>query len=437
MPVPTNTTAATAIDIGTVLPYSTTQNVNFGGTTYGVWYKYTAQPGDTSIGVFGFGDLVAYTVDTTMISTDGVLPSISSVNKAVQLPVVVGQTYSFRFVSDTGNVATAVLTLSVRRAPKNPAPATALLINDDTDGFPAAVLSPLDGVVLRFVQPFPASEHAHMLPSGVLLILGNGPLGGNGVFIYSATLTKLLGPLTISFASPALCSSDGAATFYIAGAVTNTPNVTTIASATGVQGPTVWQPTLQAGAAMSGMAPSTDNTILYYYGSGNEGLVRRWDLIANVALSNLAGVVTGYKVGTFGSTTNNGLLVLSDGTVLVPYYKTDLDTLVKHYSAAGVVLATYSFTQLLNTLCSATDDPLSFNVWIFNGGLASGKSQFQNVRISDGVLVRNTGDVAEFEIGAYLPAVTATPTARFGHSQSCPMVTLRSALLDPGCTSLT
>src|SRR5229473_703357 len=157
MPAPTNQTAATAIDIGTSLlpPFTTTQNVNFGGTTYTVWYQYTAQPGDVVINVFGFGDLIAYSPVLSVFSPDSVTAylSLSGLNVPLQFPVVVGNTYWFQFASNGGNVATAVLTLSARRAPKNSAPIGALFINDDTTGFPAAVLSAFDGTVLRFLTP--------------------------------------------------------------------------------------------------------------------------------------------------------------------------------------------------------------------------------------------------------------------------------------------
>jgi hypothetical protein len=58
MSVPGNIDPAHAIELGP-LPHTLTQDVNDDGTTYTVWYKYTAVAGDNVIGIFAFGDLVA------------------------------------------------------------------------------------------------------------------------------------------------------------------------------------------------------------------------------------------------------------------------------------------------------------------------------------------------------------------------------------------
>jgi hypothetical protein len=148
--------------------------------------------------------------------------------------------------------------------------------------------------------------------------------------------------------------------------------------------------------------------------------VQRWDLINNVALSDLA-------AGVAGATGFNDVLVLNDGTILTGYAKPG-DAFVRRYSTAGAVLNTYDFGNSVgdspNRLAYALDDPASFWVWLHlpSGG---GTSRFQNVRVSDGAIL-TTFDVVPFELGVYVGAPTATPT-RFGSSQSCPFLVMRPA----------
>ena len=105
----------------------------------------------------------------------------------------------------------------------------------------------------------------------------------------------------------------------------------------------------------------------------------------------------------------------------------------KRYTAAGAVLNTYSFgsnhRSLLPRMAYALDDPVSF--WMWNHpDTPAGFSLFHNVRVSDGVVL-TTLTVAEFEGGVYEPAASATPTARFGMSFSCPFLVTRAALEAP------
>lgn len=417
-----NLTAATAIDIGTVLPYSTVQNVNFGGTTQTVWYKYVAQTGDVVIGVFGFGDLVAYSPTVTVFSPDGATAylSLAAVNRPLQLPVIVGNTYYFRFSS--GNVAAALLHLSVRRGPKNTAPTGAVLINDDTPGLPAALLSALDGTMLHFRQPFAAGEGGDVLNTGELCF---EEFTDGTVTFYDKNGAVVLAS---AFAGYRMISTNKTTTFYLGhkGGGLVLAKVTT-ASALGVAGPTTWT---FAAAGLTGMAPSPDETILYYTGSGGSvaAAVKRWDLVNNVALTDLVAGIVGF--------TTNDIVVLSDGTGLVLYYSSD-PTRVRHYSTAGATLNTYTFTGAMTTttrICRAIDDPTSF--WIFLK-LTTGFARIQNIKVSDGSTL-TTFDIVNFEGGAYQGAATATPSAFFGPSQSCPILIARSPLrISTDCPSIT
>jgi hypothetical protein len=143
VPAPTNTSAGTATDFGT-LPYSGSQNAHDAGTTYTVWYKYTPATSQM-ISVFGFGDLVTYRPTITVFTGVGATPvGIGVTNKPVQVYVNSGSTYWFRFVPNGGNPTPAVLLLEAEAFVPEAIPSGAILVNDDTDGAPGAIVSSVD-----------------------------------------------------------------------------------------------------------------------------------------------------------------------------------------------------------------------------------------------------------------------------------------------------
>src|SRR5262245_58692510 len=96
MPAPTNTSATTATDLGT-LPASVSQNVHDSGTTYEVWFKFTAPADAVVIGAFAFGDLVTYKPTIRPYNGPAGAPtqilSIAAENKPIQFPVSAGTEY--------------------------------------------------------------------------------------------------------------------------------------------------------------------------------------------------------------------------------------------------------------------------------------------------------------------------------------------------------
>jgi len=422
----TNLTAATAIDIGTVLPYTTQQNVNFGGTTQTVWYQYTAQPGDVVIGIFGFGALGGYQPNVTIWSPDAstrypyASPDFSATNKPLQIPVIVGNRYYIRCLSTTGNVTSAILSFSVRRAPQNAVPAGAIFLSSDTAPFAAAALSPIDATVLRFLYPFPAGESGDTLNTGEACFNdGNA----NAQKFYDSGL-KEVAATTLPFAG--FISSNKTSTFYLGdpGVFPGNAQATT-ASKVGVQGPTTWTFTDDG---LGGLAPSPDETILYYDHGALNGPVKRWDLVANAALSDLAGAQTGFET--------DEIIVLADGTIVVAYWKSATASRVIRYSPAGVVLQTFDYVlgaASRTRLARGLDDPASFWIWL---PLSSGLAQLKHLQVSDGTELLSLA-VTPFNNGVYQPTATATPAAFFGPDNSCPLVLIRAALANAPCPSIT
>lgn len=429
-----NLTAATATVM--TLPWSSTQDVNVGGLTKTVWYKVTPTE-DGELGLFGFGDLVTYQPTVATFTPDGVTPSdllSPSTNKRIQLPVTAGQTYYFRFSSSTGNVTPAVLLLTAELFTPQTAPAGSILVNDDTGGFPAAILSASNGDALRFVQPFSAGEAGSILPNGISCFedddLNHDGSGVRGVVLYDARLTQIAtvtrAAMGLTLGSLSICNDD-VDTFYVgqAGNGLTVAKVVTVSSA-GVVGGTSW--TLSS-AGLIAIGVSPDETILYLIGQGSSlsAAVARWDLVNNVPLSDLVAGVVGY-------TPFKDLLVFPDGTLLVGYRSAG-DGFLRHYSAAGAILLQIAEGTTLRSddrLAFALDNPVSFWLWRHAGPLAAatGISTFDNIALADGSLL-STRDAVQFENGVYAADATATPLDTFGHSFSCPFLILRGT---PACT---
>src|SRR6187402_317415 len=120
MPAPTNVSALLATDLGT-LPASVTQTVDFGGTTYTVWYKFT--PDTTGVvSVFGYGDASVYKPDTRVYLGPASAPVAylnvaAGDNQPILFPVTGGVEYFLRFQTNIGNPTPASLAIAAQMAP--------------------------------------------------------------------------------------------------------------------------------------------------------------------------------------------------------------------------------------------------------------------------------------------------------------------------------
>lgn len=421
MPAPPNQDSSTAIELGP-LPSTFTQRVDDSGITYTVWYKYTATfTGE--VGFFAFGDLTVYKPFTHVHSPDDVTTYLipSATNVPIQIPVVNGQVYYFE-VHKVGNVSPSNLTVNAQAFTTQAVPVGSLFVNDDTPDFPAAILSQTDGSVLQFVQRFAAGEAGDILDDGSRMAFEDD---ANGVVtIYDSNLLPVAASPTVL--TP-LISTNKTTRFYLGfrggGAVQSSAKTMTTA---GVLGTTIGP---FGSAGLTGLAPSPDETILYFTGlsGSNNAPIKRWDILGNTGLSDLApGNGTNYV--------SADLLVLADASILALCFKTagGHDLVVRRYDAAGALQNTYNFGAgssggTAPRICRGIDDPNSFWIWMHR---SDGFSTFKNIKVSDGSILA-TLTALEFEDGTSQEAATATPTTRFGHSQSCPLLILRGAIVPP------
>lgn len=426
-----NTQIELSRDLGTN-PNTITQSVNdTAASAFEVWYQYTAAVAEDVIGLWAHAALASNyspritiwhgppTAPTAYLPLSGTIDNIPLI-----VPVVAGTTYYAKIVS-TGNSdpRTASLVVSLVQSPAGAVPIDSLMINDDTAGFPLIGMNS-SAVPLRTFGLFPAGECAEILPDGTLLV--EARIAQN-LMLYSPQLALIT---TIPFpAGPTGdmggIGSNQAATFYVGRGANNTTQQVNTISTTGVVGATSWTLTNPGvNKRLAALAPSLDETVLYYHtGTVNGSLVtttgqpvQRWDLVNNVALSDLAPGVANYA-------RTRDLPVLADGTILsgLFHYSGTGTPIVRRYSAAGATIQDYTFPtgMQIDHITHASDDPFSFWVWLYlqNEDLDFLVSRFLNVRVSDGVIL-STGQATQYEEGVYQGAPAVGP-ARFGHSRSC------------------
>jgi hypothetical protein len=420
--LPPNILQANAIELGP-LSNTLTQRVDSGGTTYAVWYKYTALT-TGYVSIWAYGDLTVYTPHIV-----GYQP-----NAPIELYTVQGTVYYFHIATNSGNPSPANLTITGSLFVPSTVPVGSLAVPDVNNSLPLCILSTVSGQVIDLVNNYATGGYAaESLPNGTVLIINTFPslaLQGYGTS-YTQTIPNVSfgSPFELTYASA--ISSDRDETFYITGDTSPSNDgkyVTTVSAVTGQQGTQVWQPTVYYSGIWA-IAPSRDNTILYYIsgqpspgGSGpppNDYMVRRWDLINNVALSSFPNPPSFYISGSEAGVSNSILLVLEDDTILALFIR-NTNAIVIQYSPTGTVLNTITLggTYLVQGIQHALDDPNSFWVMAYTPTTGANTTSFLNIQVSTGLTLFQTPTVPQFQDASYAPPETLTPAAFFGPSDN-------------------
>lgn len=390
-----------------------------------VWYTYTPSDGEIVIGTWAFTSLASankprvrvYTGSPGSLTPLVVDLNTSATNVPYTVPLTPGTTYYFDVVNagvDVASGTTAALTFSAEAMPSENIPTNSMYVNDETFGFPVAILDPSTGTVLNY-HTFASGESADILASGAVLaesIDVNGSL--LGLARYSPTLA-----LVETITTPVVLSGEvdhiwaaWSGQWYVSGG-----GALVVIAADGTEGDS-WTPTVTCTNTV-GFAVSPADTIAYYACTGTAGkAVQAWDLVNDTALADFAAGVAGYNV-------IQDILCLADGTLLVGYKKTTAtrNSYVVHYDTDGSTLATYTIGSATLALNRMARDPsgTSFWAWMYpqsSGGVIDGTNRYLNVRVSDGVILHDF-TVTQYERGVYSASASATPTARFGPSFSC------------------
>jgi hypothetical protein len=408
MPAPTNTSFATATPLGN-LPQTVTQDAYFSGTTYDLYFSIT--PTFTGvISIFGYGgDALVYRPRNGGNLGPAGAPTeiVAGRNIPILLPVTAGQEYFIECAKVSGNPTPAILTLVVERAPELNVPARSILVNDDTDGFPAAIISASDDyTVLRYLHPFPAGEGGDVLADGTALL---SDLGDSNLKVYNSQLEEQTSvAFNIGF-RPAVRAHHPTNTFY-AGDASNPAQVKNISSAGAILSTT----SLTGNSSIDGLAVSNDSTVIYH-GRGLGNPVRRW--VGGTNGTDLA--------ASAGASYRNGydIVVLPDDTILVSYFhNTTGEFFVRRYTDGGTLQQTYAIetTSSNNTPARIAFDVTDPNYFYAYTQPDNNTTRVRKITLSDGAVVF-TRTNQRFEAGTYIGSETATPE-KFGISDSCPFL---------------
>lgn len=429
MPAPTNTSALTATDLGT-LPASLSQNVHDAGTTHTVWFSfYVAVTG--VVRAKPFGDLAVYRPRVAVYTGPASAPVHTGItgnaNGQVQFRVTPAATYYLRVITNSGNPTPAVLLFEVEAHVFAAVPAGSLVVPDDSYPY-ATILSPtVDHGILGFVDLSPG-EAGDTLAAGEMLV---EDILEHDVNVYQPNFT-LLAEIPFDTANTGgNIRANWALNKFVAGSPTNPPVVKVILP----------DGTIESTHTLTGeedgmrcLSLSNDGSILYWgratSGIEDTGIVYRWDMVNDVALSDLVNHATEPAYVW-------EIITLADDTLLVLFVAasgpTPLVTEVRHYNPAGTLLHTYDFiaepdqwfpADAPPRIGRAADDPLSFFIRLHYD---TGYTKFKRIRISDGAVLSEP-EYLDYLSGSYIAEETATPVADWGVSISCPFWQMPVAL---------
>lgn len=427
MPAPTNISAATAraVGWGTVV-----EDVSGGsGPDYPVWMKYTAQAREIMLSVRAHAPLGSayqpyisniYVGPADSLSPHPYVTSGGDANLPQELPVVPGTTYFFEVIQNNTGVAPDVdLQFTLLSGSSGLALPGDLIITDDTPGFPAAIFRPSTGQIMGYID-LPSGESGEQLPDGTTLVHDNG-LGGVRLYDRHYALAATPG---VSQNDSGTIGSNRVDTFYVGhpGTGATAATITVVSSAGAVLATDTL--TGYTHGSFLGLGVKRDGSIAYVAGPRTtvgfvDAPVKRWDFATHAFLSDLAAAIPNTVI-------LKDILVLDDDSVLVPYLNTTTHAqYVIRYSAAGAVVATYpivpSSVRSYDHLSYGTDDSY-FVIWT----QSSESSTFSHVRLSDGQELLSVV-MPTFAAGIPQQAV-ADEMAPFGISNSCPLMTVRSAV---------
>jgi len=426
----TSANAITITNLNTDYSYDTQDQSN--GTSRQFWTTFVPSQ-DGEIGIWGYTDL-GNSVETIITDPGGsqLVDNNTNLNAPEQFYFLGTHTYLVQCIIRFQPYYP--LNLSFKTFVPQNIPAGSIIVNNDTQvvlqpadvsqNLEAAIISAVDGTPLKFLNTIVVGEGGDInnLLSGdnkFLFTTDDSDSPTNAV-IYNPDFSQLTS-INLGF-TPIRCgvTGNGKNKWYIAKSTILTPVPVAVIDNTGAL-----VKTLHLTSIPHSVAVLQDDTKLYYSVSST-GVIKAWDVVNDVALPDLAAALATYSP-------DEPMLCLGDGTIVVPYEKAG-SYILKRYNSAGTVLNTYGdyfATGLIvsgNRLARALDDPNSFWLWLHiddtGGGSGAGTSRFINIKVSDGSTI-HTFDAAEFEVDVNMQATTLSPT-RFGHSESCTFLIMRS-----------
>ena len=417
MPAPSNISFATAAALGT-LPAAAEQRVDDGaGTTSDVFFSVTVVDPQRELFAFAFGGAEdsGYQPRLRVYDAGQTLLFSGAINKPMQFPVSPGLYYLK--AEKNGDFDPSNLTLQVLAHQHQPVTQDgAIIIPDDTGGFPATILSrTVDNVVLDFVADFPAGEQGDILNEQQVILQQDED--GSEVELLSIDRDRTLTSIaTIPFSgTPIIRANREAGNFYLG------ENSSPSAFQTVAPDGTLGTLHIMTGiTSLASLAASADETVLVFSRNIASAPLQRWDIINDVPLSDLAAAETDYRIGD---------ILEMDGSFVAMYFSSAANgrIKVKRYSASGQLQNVYDFGLSTDYLTPAGAVPrLGYDivpgqfVVYLHPASEPGVAHVVFLRAEDGVEV-DRRRFMEYEEGKYNADQTDTPSARFGSSASCPI----------------
>ncbi len=431
MPVPTNQSFATAIDIGTLtgyVPYTVAQDAWDGAQTVpDLFYSYLPVAGDDMLEVFGHGDIATYNVQITIWA--GPLGAETQISQtAVSTPmqqdivtnVPTGARVFFKAHKITGNANPSILHLRIARGQKEAIAQGDLCINDSSPGYPLVVMDPATAIPKRYLLNFPAGEGLQILQNGILSAIdafdAGGPVTFNSDLTLRNTPTMPASGYTESLASNQV---DQFIAFKNGAGATHGSFVPY--DADGVVG----TPVDVGSVGLKTLTPNRGYTKVYFakdISTANQAV-----FVINIGTL----VVTTFKAGVAGKFFGANLMMMTNDLILIPYEEVGVDTLIRIYNEAGVEQSSSPITltgvqNALERIFPASDDPTHFWVWWQTATL----NRFQKIKVSDGSVVTDLSRMKFVEGISEEGQVTAT-TVYSGADFSCVPGILRASTPPP------
>jgi hypothetical protein len=329
-------------------------------------------------------------------STD---PTTSGFTGYLQAGLLASTTYYIQFgasraiPSALGAGEYRTVQISFFNPPLLTAPSGSILITSDEDGYPGNIFDLVTGTQYQ-VRPCPATEYGDAINGTGEIALGNDEVHDNAVKVFDHDL-NLITTVTLP-ASHVIggIRSDRSGTFYYLyrSNITSHYFIGTVSRA-GVVGGTTFD--LGTNVDTKHFSIKRDGTIAYYSKTPG-GIIARWDLVNNVALSDLAPAVAGYTPQGFADG-----FVWSDDTIFVGYYKfsapvTDAPQVIR-YNPNGTIHTTYTLATFGTNSGAALDhfaihpDDASFVVW----SQPSGGSRFTHIDIATGATIATSPHIEQ------------------------------------------
>lgn len=431
---PTNVSFLTALDLGSTLPINNTQSdINDAGVNFTVFYKFTCPANLVMVWAWATSDQVAgYTPKMTpydaaeveILEESSVVPPIILGNNPIQFPVTPGAIHYLQVVKNADSVGPEHVDLQIRAVPNTATiPFESIVVNGDIINQPCGIFSPtIDYTTIKFVSGVAVGEGGCITKSGKTLF-DNRILADRMIKLYNTNYVELGTEAILAFAWIRRNQVTGFFWILVMENVAFSslykldPEVLPLAK--------TLVATITVNSA-GGISTNNAETIAYFRANVLGTAVMRWDLVNDVALSDLVAAPT---VTSFFSDS----MVLEDDTILVGWSDGDATGIVTpiRYSPAGAVLNTYGPFDSYEAnfgdarLAYGPDSPASF--WLKlrerSASLPTGNAIFKKIRVSDGaVLVTRT--YTEFTARNYIGPAAVSYPGESGIWNSCPFVVM-------------